>query len=250
MSLVFLSKSVSLYLKNFRTALAFAILLVFVLFFSAFDNLFVSSGSIFLSYSFSSIDAYSLVLPLLGVLVFLLLYSLFVTVIVFSVRKELSTVRMNYYLTEALRMFAFKLFLFFVLLSVALFVLSWLVSLLSLPSIVFALLGIAVAVATMFVPQSIVVDEHSLVWSLFNNFEFISKKPKNLLLVLVLGVVLLGMLQWLEFALDRQFLLGNYVSLLLVLVFVQPFLEVLKTYLYIVEKFELIGQHELKSGKL
>ncbi len=247
MESVFLSKSFSLYLRNFKAAVIFALLLVSVVFFSSFSNIFVSSGTIFLAYSLSLPEIGLLLSQLLGVIAFLLFYSFFVTVIVFSVRKELSAVKLSYYITEAIKKFSFKLFGFFVFFALALYLLQLIFISLSLPAWLSALVMLVLAAAFLFVPQAIVVDEQGLLHSLQENFEFISKHPKTLALVLIVGAVLLAALQIIEFQADKAFLLGNYFSLFIAMLFVQPFLEVMKTYFYIVDKFSLIREHELKT---
>jgi hypothetical protein len=248
MARILLSKSLSLYLKNFKASLVFAILLVFVLVFASFQNLFVSSGTIFFSYSLSEFEAASLLLPLAGFLAFMLFYSFFLTVIIFSVRKELSKVKLSYYLTEAIRKFSFKMLIFFAVFSIAMYLLQLVFLYAGVPILVSAIITFLITTIFLFVPQAIVVDEQPLVASVQNGFDFVKSNKRDVFLVIVVGAVLLALLQLVEFALDSLFLLGNYFSLIVVLVVVLPFVETLKTYLYMVDKFDLIGKQEMKSA--
>lgn len=245
---LFLSKSISLYLKNFRTSLIFALLLVSVVFFSSFPNFLVSSGTIFFSYSLSFPEIGVLATQIVGMLVFLLFYSFFVTVIVFSVRKELSHVKLSYYVAEAIRKFSFKMLAFFAFFVAVLYLLQLFFLSIGLHPVASALILLVLTAMFIFVPQAIVIEEESLLHGLQTNFDFIMKNPRSLLLVLAVGALLLAVLQFVEFGIDRAFLLGNYVSLLVVMLFIQPFLEIFKTYLYMVNKFDLIREHELKTS--
>jgi len=245
MESVFLSKSFSFYLKNVKASIIFALLLVSVVFFASFSNFFVGSGTIFFSYSLTLPELSVLAVQLTGIMLFLLFYSFFVTVIVFSVRKELSTVRLSYYLTEAIRRFSFKLFAFFAFFSIAMYLLQLLFLSIGFPAWLSSIILLLLASAFIFVPQAIVVDEEALLHSFLTNFDFIRKNPKTVLFVMVIGAVLLAVLQLLEFGIDRMLLLGNYFSLFIMVFFIQPFMETLKTYLYMVQRFDLIKEHEL-----
>ncbi|MFH1255655.1 MAG: hypothetical protein V1494_00005, partial [Candidatus Diapherotrites archaeon] len=91
----------------------------------------------------------------------------------------------------------------------------------------------------LFLPQAIVIDEEGVRASILNNLEFIYKNPRAVLKLLFAGFVLVFILLVLEFLLDLFFSIGAYAALLISLVFLIPFLEVLKTELYM-QKFTLI----------
>ena len=242
-----LSKAWQVYRKNFTAALGFAILLVSVIVFASFANVFISSGSLFVSYVVTLAPLSEMVLMAASIVIFLLLYSFFLTVIVFSVRKELSTVKLHYYLTEAIRKFSFKLFRFFLALSIVLYALQLIFQFIGIPPYFALALIFIVSLLSLFVSQAIVVDELSVRSSISNNLDFVQQHPAHVLFVLLLATVLLALLNGIEFGLDQGFLLGNYVSLIIGIVFILPFVEIVKTYLYMVEKFDLIGQHEKQS---
>jgi hypothetical protein len=242
-----LSKAFQLYKKNFIASLGFAILLVSVIVFASFANVFISSGSLFAAYVVTLVPLSEFALMAASVVVFLLLYSFFLTVIVFSVRKALSTVKLHYYVTEAIRKFSFKLFRFFLALSIALYALQFILQFAGFSPYVALALMFIISLLSLFVSQAIVVDELSVRSSISNNLDFVQQHPVHVLFVLVLVTILLAVLNGVEFALDHGFLLGNYVSLIISLVFVLPFVEIVKTYLYMTEKFDLIGQQEKQS---
>ena len=103
------------YQENFRVALSFGLLLVFVpvllLEFFQSQNIFFSSGSFFAEFALTSPTV--MIPEIILVVFFYVLYSLFVSLMVFGVRKNLSKVRVEYYLSEMMKKFSTKIFIFF-----------------------------------------------------------------------------------------------------------------------------------------
>lgn len=240
------------YAANFRVALAFGLLLLFVpiflLDFFQSNNLFFSSGSFFAEYKVVSPTV--LLVELLLCVFFLVFFSFFVSLIVFGVRKDLSKVRVEYYLSEMVQKFTVKIFLFFLLYSMALFAIGFfLVAVLEPESgaLVASLVLLIVSIFFLFVPQAIVVDEVGVMDAVRESLDFISKNVHSFFTVIVVGSALLAVILLLEFALDflmLRFLPGRFVSVFLMFVFLVPFLEVLKTYLYMF-KYDLVKKSEL-----
>ncbi len=231
------------YLKHFRFSLAFGVLLVFVFFFLLFENVYVTAGTIFAEYTLLSGATAMLALQLLAVVVFLLFYSIFVSFIIFNVRKNLSKVRIDYYLSEKLHRFGFALFAFFLLFTLLLFLFASIAAFFGAPVEGMAAVLFIVSLFFFFVPQSIVVDEAPVLNCIKNGFEFFLHEPASVLKIFALGVALVALLPFIEFAFDFFHFMGRYVSLLLLLVFVLPFIEILKTRAYM-GKFGLL-KHEV-----
>lgn len=240
------------YLANIRAALAFGLLLLFVpvflLGFFQSQNLFFSSGSFFAEYNTASPEV--LALEFVLVVFFLVFYSFFVSLVVFGVRKDLSKVRVEYYLAEMIKKFTVKVFLFFLLYSIVMFAAGFIL-VLALEPLTGVLLGslllLIVSLFFMFVPQAIVVDEVGVWDALRESVEFISKNVHSFFTVIAVGSALLAVIVLLEFALDFLFLAflpGRFVSVFLLLVFLVPFIETLKTYLYMF-KFDLVKKSEM-----
>jgi len=230
------------YKMNFKASLAFGLLLVFVLLFSVFPNTFIGSGSIFLEYSFP-VNLLAFGVELFAFIVFMVFYSFFVSLIVFSVKRNLSTVKLHFYLNEMIQKFTSRIFLFNFLFSLVLIFFAAALVVLGVHILAVNLILLAAAIAFIFVPQAIVVDEPSIRRAIFNNFEFILENPRSVALIVVVGSVLVGITLLIEFAFDFFQLVGRYVSLLIMLVFVLPFMETLKTYLYLF-KYDLIKNPE------
>ncbi len=236
-----------MYKANFKTALTFALLMVFVPVFALFQNIYASSGSIFLEYSL--LAGIPTLLAEAGLIaVFLLFYSFFLSIIIFSVRKSLSKLKLQFYLHEMIQRFTLRIFVFYLLYSLLLFLFTMAVLAMGQHILLPALVLFLVSFLLLFVPQAVVVDEEGLRHALYTNFEFLRMHPKSFAIVTVIGMVMLGALTLLEFGIAQFTLLAPYLSLLIFLVFIFPFLEIMKTYQYMM-RFDLIKEHEAARRK-
>ncbi len=236
--------SVRYYLENISSVLGFALLLIFVIFFLNFSGVFVSSGSVFFDYSAIEDIGPDFLLFLAGLLVFLFFYSMFVILMVFSVRNYLSQVKLHYYLADKIRKFALKYFVFLVAMTVLSFLVSYFFSFIVFSKILgFVALAILFSLF-LFLPQSIVIDEESLYSSIQNNIEFSMKNLQTVALVFVAGLLLFYAVVLLEFALNSFFIPGEFLSLLLTVLFIVPFIEAVKT-AYYMQKFGLVKRTSL-----
>ncbi len=230
------------YVSNIKVALAFALLGVFVFFFVLFSNAFVSSGSVFFEYSLLKSGVFASLFEICVIIAYLLFFSVFLSVIIFAVRHDLNEVRMQHYLVEKLPMFVFNNFLFLALFSLLVIGVSVLLLLLGLPVAAIAFVLLLFSAVFMFVPQSIVVDETRITNALLNAAHFFFSSPKLSVFVIVVSTLLLFFVPLVEIAFDQFSFAGRFVSILLVLLFVLPFIEALKTIVYLT-KFELIKIH-------
>lgn len=224
--------------------LGFGLLLVFVLFFLSMQGVFISSGSIFFTYAVPAATYLESLVFGAVFLGFLFAYSVFTITVVFAVRSQLSHVKLHYYFSDKIRRFAVKYFVFLALFSLASFCLSVLLGFAGLKVLGF-LLSAAVVFFLMFLPQAIVVDEESMSSSLQNALEFSLKHKKTTFLVFLSSLLAVFVLLALEFALNLFLLPGEFLSLLLVSLFLVPFIEVVKT-IYYLEKMGLVKNVSLK----
>ena len=236
------------YKANAKTLLVFALLLVFVLAFVAVQPVFFSSGSVFLDYNLATADLWQLLPAAAFIALFLAFYSFFISIILFSVRNSLSNLRQQYYLHEMIQRFALKIFIFYLLFCFLLFLLVTGLLFLGVQIELINVIVLLVSIALLFVPQAIVVDEEGLRYAIASNFAFIAKNKRVVLTVLIVGCVMLAALQLVEFAIDQIALIGSLVSLFIALVFILPFIEIMKTYFYMM-RFELIKGHEVARRK-
>ena len=241
-----LAKAFNEYVANIKVALLFALLLLFVpVFIMPFfgSGIFLSSGTLFLEYELSQ---YSVIQILLAI-IFLAPFSFFVSLVVFGVRRDLSKVKVEFYLDEMIKKFSFRLFLFYSLLFLLFFGVSLAVSTASAYAVFIAYIAmLIIGLLFLFVPQALVVDEVTLRNALLESVSFVKRNPKSAFIVLFVGSALLAIVALIEYLLDLFFIelfVGEFVALLMVLIFVVPFIEVLKTYLYML-KFHLIKKSE------
>lgn len=236
-----LLQTIQLYLANSKITVIFGILLVFVAFFTQYQNVFLSSGSIFFSYSLSNLTAGPLLIELMISIVFLTLYALFVTLVVFSVRSEMSSVKLHYYLQEALRKFAWKLAVFYLVAVIGLALIGTiLVQAFGVSIFIVNAILLLLSLLFLFGPQSIVVDEDDIFESFQNSIEFMIKRPHAAVLTLLLSLALVIVVQFIELYLDQFQFVGGYISIAILLLFVVPFVEVFKTQVYM-QKYDLVA---------
>ncbi len=238
------------YAENIKVAIAFALLALIVPVFSYFENISIASGSMFWEYS-TGFEQINLLTSLIAFLIFTWFYSLFVSAIILSVRRNLSKIRMDFYLTEMIQKFTMKLFIFYTVLGLILILGGTVLITSGLdPVVVNALILIAASVL-MFVPQALVVDETHIMNAVKESFDFFTKNFNKTVLVLFSGAVILAVIGIIEYFLDLtaiEFFGGRFISLILVLVFAIPFIETLKTYLYML-KINLIKGFESAHHK-
>ncbi|MFH1588290.1 MAG: hypothetical protein ABIA76_03070 [Candidatus Diapherotrites archaeon] len=228
------------YKINFPTALAFALLLVFVLPLSQFESVFISSGLIGFEYGLSQINIISAFIVLLLLVVFLFFSSVFVSLMVFGVRKDLSKLKVDYYLNQQLIKFSSKLFFFNLMYSFCFLFLGIIFALFNVPLIVFFLLLFLSSIALFYFPQALVVDEISIRSSIASAFEFLMNNKKDSLKIIFVGSLVFTVLPALEFLIDLFFpAVGTYFILLISFVLIVPFIESWKTVLFL-QKFGLI----------
>ncbi|MEK6970947.1 MAG: hypothetical protein AABW68_04650 [archaeon] len=236
------------YRENLKLSLSFAILLVFVFFFLRFGNMALFNGTLFFDYSFFPLSWEVVLAEVLAGLVFLAMYSILLTLLILAVRNDLSHIKVRYYLREMVQKFFLTMFMYFVLLSSLFILLVILGNMFHVPILWLNALMLLVSISLVFVPQSLVIDEKPIREAVQTNWYVIRNHFFEYLLVLVLGTVLVGLLPLVEAFIDSFVYAGRYVSVLLMFGFVVPFLEILKTILYM-NRFELVRGHEYAKRK-
>ena len=93
-----IQRAVEQYKENFLVSVSFGLFLAFVFFASFFPDFSFTSASLFFLYNFSI--TINFLIELLLILVFLFVYSLFLTVLVFSVHHSLLNQRIESFLQK------------------------------------------------------------------------------------------------------------------------------------------------------
>lgn len=257
-----ITKALAEYKNNFKICLLFALLLAFVPAFIVpffkvpfFETgITLSSGTLFVDYLASP----QMMVILLLVLIFLAPYSLFVALISLAVRRDLSKVKVHFYLEEMIEKFALKIFTFYALVFLLTFFISLALSAISIYALLAFLAIVCIAmVFLMFVPQVVVVDELPVSIAMRESISFVRRNWKETIQVLVVGSALLLFVGLFEYLMDlfflnvvaidflaSEFIVGESIGIVITLVFIVPFIEILKTFCYML-KFDLIRKHEL-----
>ncbi len=236
-----LVRSIQAYFENFVTSIIFLLLGLFVFLFVVLSDFFLSSGNIFFDYGFFTSFSVVTVLELALVLVCIGFFSVFVSAMVFAVRQDLAKVKFAQYVREKIPRFSMELFEFFVLLFIFELVVGFVFLSLGLPLFAVALVLLPVNALLVFVPQSIVVDELSWDKAVSFNLHFIRTNIGTTLWVWILGMILVGMLPFVELLFDRFDFAGRFVSLFVALLIVIPFFETVKTVAFMT-KFGIVKE--------
>jgi hypothetical protein len=236
------------YKENLKLSLSFSILLVFIFFFLRFSNIALLNGTLFFDYSFAPLGLEVVAAEMLAGLVFIAMYSILLTLLLLAVRNDLSHIKVRFYLREMVQRFFVTVFLYFVLLSVLFVALVTIGVWFNLPLIWVNVILLILSLSLIFVPQSLVIDEKPILESIQNNWYVIRSHPLDFLLVVVLSMVAVGVLPLIEAAIDSFVYAGRYITVLLMFVVIIPFIEILKTILYM-NRFELVRGHEYARKK-
>ena len=250
---MFLQRTLDTYLANKQTAIVFGVLLVLAAALLQFSGVFASSATIFWEYDPVGGFPFGGVAQVALFVLFVALYASFVSIVVFGARNALVSVKMNLYLSDLLRKFAARLFVFYLVLLGALIGIGMVGSRAGVDPAWFNALFLVVTLFTVFVPQAVVVEEKGLRRAIWHNFAFIRNHFADFVYVALISFLLVLALPILEFALDGVSV-GAYVTLVLMTVFVVPFVECLKTQLYmrrfglVQGRMEFERRHKIKAG--
>ena len=206
------------------------------------------NGTMFFDYSFAPLGVEILAAEVLGGLVFIAMYSILLTLLLLAVRNELSHIKVHYYLREMVQKFFLTVFIYFVLLSLAFVAVVSIGTVLGISLLWTNLVLFILSLSLIFVPQSLVIDEKPIVESIRNNWYVIQKHPMDFLLVVLLSTIAVGALHLIEAGIDHFVYAGRYITVLLMFGIVVPFIEILKTILYM-NRFELVRGHEYAKRK-
>ena len=139
---------------NFKVALSFGVLFIFVAIFVFFEQFFISSGTVFL---FFDINLFTLV-GLICALVFLYAFSFFISLSVYSIQRDIHRLTLDEYWSVLLKKGSLNIFIFYFFLVLLFFVLSILG--LTFSQVVFSsVVMFVISTLLMYVPQSIIFDE-------------------------------------------------------------------------------------------
>ena len=100
----------------------------------------------------------------------------------------------------------------------------------------------------MYVRQSIVLDEAKLLPAIIKSIEFWFANPLTSLLIVIVGSIMIFVAILIEFLFELFVLPGVFVSLIILLIVIVPFLEQAKSYAFFL-KYNLIRETEVMHSK-
>jgi len=241
-----LKRAMEEYKENFAIALSMAVLLIFPAIFTFlgqfFKQFFFSSGSVLLSFN---ADMFVLVGIVIG-LIFLYVFSFFVSLIVYTVKKDVQSFSLDVYWNMLMKNAAIKIFILYLILAIIFYALSFL-GLVSGFSLLTMLISFVIAAVVMFAPQSIVLDEETVFGAIIQSISFWKKNFTTGAAIIILGSIMLAIVLAVEYLLEIVNLPGIFVSFLLVLIVLIPFTELMKSYAFVL-KFDLIRTQEIHQS--
>ncbi len=234
-----LEKGFEHYRKNIKVALLFAIpvALIALLMPLAEKEVIFGSGTAYISFWQKS----SAIALAIGA-TFLLVQAFFVALITLAVVRELSKIDIERFFRERLVHAAFRIGIFYIGFA-ALAFLALLICQYNALLLIFCIGMLAIiSLATMYVPQAIIVDELPVSYAIAESTSIVKRNFKESLSIAVLACCVIAAIALLETLLENALepsILIEVVFLLALNMFAIPFFEVLKTYNYMM-KFDLI----------
>ncbi len=240
---VVLKRALEEYLSNFKVMLSFGVLFVFLPLFVLFSQFFFSSGSTFLSINTSLLAAIGLVIAL----IFLYIFSFFVSLTVYAVHRDIQTLNLDTYWNTLFKDAALKIFFLYLVFSMIFYAITAIGFTFNL-ALIAMLINLVLGLVIMFAPQSIVLDEASIGESIRRSIEFWMENFVLSLAIFVITSVLLFVIIYIELFLELMNLPGIMVSFFLTLVFLVPFIEQTKSYAYLMRN-ALLKSNEVSHAR-
>ncbi|MEK6972837.1 MAG: hypothetical protein AABW72_02250 [archaeon] len=236
-----LSGSYRLYKENFKVALLFSVLIIFAAFLPYFFNMTFSSAAIFWNYFIIS-DPFILIGELITILLFLFAYSFLLCLLVLLVERELGYFNFEFSFYNLIDAFVKRVFMFFVAYTLLIAIIGYAAVSFSLDMTLATIFIFIISLAVLFVPQALIIEKRKYAHALEDSIKFTLRNPKFTLLILVVGSLVLALILLIEYLIDLatpEMFLGRFFSFLFISFFLVPFMEILKTYSYML-KFNLI----------
>jgi len=152
------------------------------------------------------------------------------------------------YWNTLMKKVSLKIFTFYLILSIVFFVLSW-VGLFFGAHIITSIICFVIAALLMYVPQSMVLDETTTKFAIFESIVFFFRNFTVSIAILLIGFIALTVLIGIEYLLELIGFPGVLISLVLVLIVLVPFLEQMKSYAFVL-KYDLIKQPEVHQSQV
>jgi hypothetical protein len=234
-----LSRAMEEYRANLKVMISFGVLFLFLFLFVFFEQFSLSAGTVFLSFNPSVLTIIGLLLGL----IFLYVFSFFIALTVYSVKRDVQHMSFDTYWNFLMKQASLKIFLFYFAFAIFTYVISSIGLFFGVAQITMIICFI-VSMILMYVPQSIVLDEARVKESVVKSIEFWFSNVFTSLAITFIGAVLILVIIVLEFALEFFALPGVVLSFLIMMIIIVPFVEQMKSYAFVM-KYNLIKQTEV-----
>ena len=182
------------------------------------------------------------VLGIVLVLLFLYVFSFFVSLTVYSVQRDVQNISFDTYWNALFKDAALKIFFLYLCLAIIFYVISALGFLYGQP--VWALFfNLIIGLLVIFTPQSIVLDKSGIREGIVKSIEFWQGNFLTGVSIFVVASIALFITLAIELGIDIVGLPGVVVSFFIVLVVLVPFFEQAKSYAYLM-KSDLLKSNE------
>jgi hypothetical protein len=230
------------YIENYKIAFSYSILFIFLLFIiDPFISMF--GGTLNLSYNLMNGHIVNILLVFLTVFVLTFIYSLLQTILIYKIGKDYSfaetipfkKIKKVFY---KLVRYNFSFFLIMFLISVILFDLNLL------NNYITQIILLIIAVLLWFVPQVIVLENEDVLKAIYLSGLYFKRNWFHFITLFLCSFILILITSLLDILIPS--IGGTIISSLFLIVFTIPFIEILKTEIYL-NKYNLLKpRHQIR----
>ena len=234
-----LRHSVEAYERNAKLISFFSIPLLIAFPLSLLLPNFIALSGTFLRFRsvVSNLSAFEAIAITAVFLVALVLFSFAVVAINVVVRSQRTLTRLTHHEVEKIESCTIKLYLVFLTAFIITLVATMLIYQYSAFGAFGSTIGLVIAflasVAVLFAPQAVVIDDLSVKHALGASYYIVSRKFWSFLFLLVFAGAALLLNAWIFMQLTQVFLYARFIGLIVNAILIVPFLEVLKTQIYL-----------------
>lgn len=230
------------YIENYKLAFSYSVLFIFLLFIiDPFISLF--GGNLNLSYSLVDASFPNLIIILFTCFILTFIYSLIQSILIYKIGKDYSisdTVPFDRVKKLFYRLLQFN-FLFFVIIFL---VSAILYDFRILNNVFIQIIFLIITVFLWFVPQIIVLENQNIPLSIYLSVRYFSRNWFHFITLFIASFILILITNLLDVLIPGVF--GIVASTGFLIIFVVPYIEILKTEIYL-NKYNLLKpRHQLK----
>jgi hypothetical protein len=233
------------YFENYKIILAYSILFIFLLF--TIDPLFtIFGGTLNLSYDILNTNIINIILTIITSLILLVIYSVIQTILIYKIKIDYKITDIIYF--KDIKNYFYKILKFNWLFFLIIYGLSvFLYNIMILNNTITQIIFLLITIIVWFVPQAIIIHNKTIGYSILFSIYYIKKEWFHLITLFAATFVLIGIASIIDAFLGP--VVGSVLSLAFLVLFTIPFIEILKTELFL-NKYKLLKPtHQIKGIK-